>query len=112
MVYAHNADAPQHESARRWVQRLFPRPLTAEEALRAVGEWLALPNVRLIDPGPRHLELVEDLVVRGQAGGPLVTDAALAALAIESGATLASTDQDFTRFPGLRWVNPLAVPTR
>jgi uncharacterized protein len=47
------------------------------------------------------------MVVEGQATGPLISDAVLAALAIEHGAALASTDRDFARFPGLRWVNPL-----
>jgi predicted nucleic acid-binding protein len=45
---------------------------------------------------------------RGAAGGNLVSDAHLAALAVEHGATLHSTDRDFSRFDGLRWENPLA----
>ncbi|MDQ2712389.1 MAG: PIN domain-containing protein [Acidobacteriota bacterium] len=63
----------------------------------------------LLQPGPRHRELLESLILKHQAAGPLVTDAVLAALAIENGARLASTDQDFSRFGGLRWVNPLRV---
>jgi uncharacterized protein len=66
--------------------------------------------VILIRPGPRHLEILESLVINYQASGPLVSDAVLAALAIEHGATLASTDRDFSRFPNLRWVNPLDAP--
>jgi len=65
--------------------------------------------VKLVDAGPQHLAILEELVTRCDASGPLVSDAVLAALAIEHGATLASTDRDFSRFPNLRWVNPLDV---
>jgi len=77
------------------------------EAFAIVGEWLAQPGVVSLHPGPLHAEILEELVSEYGATGPLVTDAVLAALAIEYGATLASTDQDFRRFPTLRWVNPL-----
>jgi hypothetical protein len=64
--------------------------------------------VVIVQPGARHAELLEKLVVETGATGPLVSDAVLAALAMENGAVLASTDRDFARFPGVRWVNPLA----
>jgi len=73
-----------------------------------VNEWLTLPDVIVLHPGPRHWELLERLVTDHKATGPLVTDAVLAALAIENGASLASTDQGFGRFRGFRWIDPLA----
>jgi predicted nucleic acid-binding protein len=62
----------------------------------------------LIAPGPRHWEIFERLCVTAGAKGNLVPDAHLAALAIESGSELVTTDRDFSRFPGLRWRHPLA----
>jgi predicted nucleic acid-binding protein len=65
------------------------------------------PGVIALQPGPLHVEILEELVGDHGAAGPLVTDAVLAALAIEYGALLASTDQDFRRFPRVRWINLL-----
>ena len=81
---------------------------TPEEACRLVDQWLEQPNVRLLSAGENHWPLLRQMVIEGQARGPLITDAQLAALAIEHGAVLHTTDRDFARFPGLRWVNPLA----
>jgi hypothetical protein len=64
--------------------------------------------VGVLEPGERHWEILRRLVDEGQVMGPLVTDAALAALAIEHGATLHTTDRDFSRFSGLKWKNPIA----
>lgn len=134
LLYAHDPESPQHLAARAWLdnlivspeviglpwltiwgfvristnQRIRPHPKAAADAFQRVREWLAQPGVILVQPGARHLELLERLVIEGQAAGPLLTDAALAALALENGASLASTDRDFSRFPGLRWINPLA----
>jgi toxin-antitoxin system PIN domain toxin len=88
--------------------RAFPTPLTITEAVEIVGEWLAQPVVHPVGPGDRHWSILAELLPRAQAKGPLVTDAHLAALAIEYGALLCSTDGDFSRFPGLRWHNPIA----
>jgi uncharacterized protein len=88
--------------------RISETPLEPRKAIRTLQNLLAWPRVRIIEPGPHHIPILEKLVVEGQASGPRVTDAALAALAIEYGATLASTDRDFSRFPDLRWINPLA----
>ena len=73
-----------------------------------MSSWLAQPNVGLLDPGERHWDILGRLMRDAQASGPLVSDAALAAVAIEHGATLYSTDRDFARFEGLRLVNPIA----
>lgn len=61
----------------------------------------------LLAPGDFHWSLLRQMMIDGQAAGPLVTDAQLAAITIENGGVLYSSDQDFGRFPGLRWVNPL-----
>jgi uncharacterized protein len=133
LLYAYNKDAPNHAPAAKWLERLFngsdaiglpwitlwaflristnPRvwtnPKPPKEAFQIVREWLAAPGVIVLHPGPRHAELLERLVIENRAAGPMTTDAALAALAIENGAALASTDRDFSRFPDLRWVNPI-----
>jgi hypothetical protein len=88
--------------------RVFDQPLTIDEAVDIVGSWFEQPTVGVLEPGERHWELLQRLTDRGQATGQLVMDAALAAVAIEHGATLYTTDRDFARFPGLTWVNPLA----
>jgi len=134
LLYAYNADAPQQGTAARWLTslvesgetialpwvtiwafiristnpRIWNNPLPTQRALAIVGEWLGLPDVIVMQPGPRHLELLKRLVMEHNAAGPLVTDAVLAALAVENGALLASTDQDFGRFSELRWINPLS----
>jgi toxin-antitoxin system PIN domain toxin len=133
LLYAYDKDAPNHQAAAQWIKQLFHgsgtiglawitlwafvristnfrilnNPKTAQEAFQIVREWLALPGVVVVQPGPRHVELLERLVIDNRAVGPLMTDATLAALAIENGATLASTDRDFSRFTDLRWVNPI-----
>ena len=135
LLYAYNADAPQHVAAAKWLGalldssepialpwvtiwafvristnlRIWPNPLEAKQAFAIVREWVSQPGVIILQPGPRHAELLERLVSEHVATGALVTDAVLAALAMENGGVLASTDQDFGRFSGLRWVNPLAA---
>ncbi len=134
-IYAYNADAPHHENAKAWLgetlaspevvglpwsvvlaflrimtnQRIFPQPLAMGEAEEIVDSWWRLPSVTILEPGPRHWAILRRVLEEGQVHGPMVTDAHLAALAIEHGATLCSTDRDFARFPELDWRNPLAV---
>lgn len=88
--------------------KAMTNPLTLDEALAQVGEWIALPNVVLAAPTARHFDEFARLLRDVQAAGNLVTDAHLAALAVEHGCRLASTDGDFARFHGLDWFNPLA----
>ena len=133
LIYAHDADAPQHPAVMSWLTELFAgpesvglplhvlwgflristnrqiqsNPRTPQSAFHLIRDWLNQPRVVLVHPGPQHFELLESLVIDCQASGTLVSDAALAALAIEHGAVLASADRDFSRFPNLRWVNPL-----
>ncbi|OFW17311.1 MAG: hypothetical protein A3F70_01725 [Acidobacteria bacterium RIFCSPLOWO2_12_FULL_67_14] len=134
LLYAYNPRATDHEGSRRWLEatlsgpslvrfawlslwaflristspRVFEQPLTMAEAEEAVGAWLAQPVAGILDPGERHWAILRALTRQGQTSGPLVMDAALASIAIEHGATLYTTDRDFSRFPDLRWRNPLA----
>ncbi|GMV88843.1 MAG: ribonuclease VapC37 [Chthonomonas sp.] len=89
-------------------ERVFRNPLSLGEAWDEVEAWMAMPGVVAVQPGPGHLGRVRDLLAPLGAGGKLVADAHLAALAIEQHATLATNDRDFQRFAGLRTVNPVA----
>jgi toxin-antitoxin system PIN domain toxin len=134
LIYAVDADAPQHAKARRWLERtlsgdvpvglpwivllafvrittragVLRRQLSADQAIAFVDEWLEQPYVELVGPAAGHWPLLKKLVREVGAAGNLTSDAHLAALAIEGGWELASTDHDFRRFGGLRVVNPLA----
>jgi uncharacterized protein len=134
LVYAYNSDAADHRRARAWWEACLSQtrpvvlpwavlvgylrlmtsrsvlvdPFTAREAIGHIRSWLARPNVEILDPGPRHLDLLDSLMHEAQASGNLATDVHLAALAIEHRAELHSNDAEFSRFPGLRWTNPLA----
>jgi uncharacterized protein len=133
LVYAYNADAPNHEQARTWWEdslsaarpvglawvvmlgylRLMTGrilridPISPAVTIGHIRSWLARPQVLVLGPGPRHLDLIEQLMAAGNASGQLTTDVHLAALAIEHQAELCSHDSDFSRFPGLRWTDPL-----
>ncbi len=134
LAYAYNTDAPHHEEAREWLESClserttvgFPwvvvlgfvrimssrvvltDPMNPLLALDHVQSWLERPQAHLVVPGPRHLEILTEIMRSACASGRLTTDAHLAAMAIELQAELHSNDADFSRFPGLRWVNPLA----
>jgi toxin-antitoxin system PIN domain toxin len=87
--------------------RVFERPLSIAEAGAAISAWLAQPGSGVLERGERHWDILSGLMREGQTAGPLVMDAVLAAIAIEHGATLCTTDRDFSRFSGLKWTNPL-----
>lgn len=87
--------------------KAFNRPLSIRHAWMQVNEWLALPAVWIPLPTDRHAAILGTLLQETEAGANLVPDAHLAALAIEHGLTLQSTDGDFARFPQLQWQNPL-----
>ena len=86
-------------------------PLSLEKALTRVQSWLDQPCTRVVRPTERHWTIFQQMLIDGQAVANLVTDAHLAALAIEHGCELASTDSDFDRFPKLKWSNLLSLPT-
>jgi toxin-antitoxin system PIN domain toxin len=133
LLYAVDATSPRHRPARRWLEeqlsgtetvgfawivllaflrlstspRIFREPLGPEEALDLIDEWLAQPCAAVVHPGARHSAVLRELLRPLGTAGNLTTDAHLAALAIEHGAELCSSDADFSRFPGLRWSGPL-----
>lgn len=134
LLYAYDSTSDLHQKARAWIESVFSglepvgipwqtvsafvrimtntrlpgERFTTEEAVQLVDDWLAQPNVRLLAPGEHHWALFRQMMVDGQASGELVTDAALAAVTVEYGGMLNTTDRDFARFLGLRWTNPLA----
>lgn len=87
--------------------RIFPRPLGMRDAWRRVSTWLQLDAVWTPEPTERHRDVLEGFLSSVAGTSKLVADAHLAALALEHGLTLCSSDGDFARFPGLRWENPL-----
>jgi toxin-antitoxin system PIN domain toxin len=87
--------------------RPLENPFSIDEATAIVAEWFERPQVTLLNPGERHWQTLCDMMAKGQARGPLIMDAQLAALAIEHGAILATCDRDFALFPGLKFFNPL-----
>ncbi|MFL6465866.1 MAG: TA system VapC family ribonuclease toxin [Bryobacteraceae bacterium] len=133
LLYAYDTKSPIHSQARTWLQRTFSsnqliglpwqsiaaflRVITnsrlpgdrysPEEASQVIDKWLEQPNVRLLIPGQAHWPLLRQTIIEGQVRGSLISDAELAALTIEYGGVLYTTDRDFARFPGLRWTNPL-----
>ena len=88
--------------------RVFEYPLSNKQALSRVQSWLDQPCTRIIRPTEQHWKVLSQLITESQVSANLVTDAHLAALAIEHGCKLASTDADFSRFSGLKWINPLS----
>lgn len=87
--------------------RAFERPLLPSVAWGCVTDWLAAPVAWIPSPGPAYEQILGELIVTYDIRGNLIPDGALAALALEHGVAVASTDTDFARFRGLRWENPL-----
>ena len=136
LLYAALRAFPQHAAARRWLDgainapervgmpwpsllgfvriasnpRVFSRPMAVATAWDQVEAWLARATVWIPLPTDRHAQALAPLLRAHARRREHVPDAHLAALAIEHGLELCSTDGDFARFPGLRWQNPLAVP--
>jgi len=134
LIYAYNSSADRHESARAWLEdafsahdpvrlawstihaflrlmthpALFPQPLKMHDAVGIVESWLTQPIVDILEAGPAYWTILRGILRDAQIRGPLVMDAHLAALAIENGAILHTTDRDFRRFEGLQVKNPLA----
>jgi toxin-antitoxin system PIN domain toxin len=88
-------------------RQIFKKPLTVEQAIKRVQSWIDQPCVRLINPTESHWQTFQLMLNEGQAKANLVPDAHLATLAVEHGCVLYSTDSDFSRFPKLKWKNPL-----
>ena len=133
LLYAEDELSPRHDAARAWWDnelsgsspvclcwtvlaafirigtnpRVFDHPLSLDQALARVQSWMDQPCARIVGPTERHWIVFQEMLRHGQAVANLVTDAHLAALAAEHGCELISTDSDFSRFPGIRWRNPL-----
>jgi toxin-antitoxin system PIN domain toxin len=134
LLYAIDAEADAHERAAAWLEealsgteevgfawvvllgflristspRIYVEPLTVVEASDVIDGWLAQPVSTVVEPTRRHAAILRELLEPFGSGGNLVSDAHLAALAIEHGAEIYSRDNDFARFRGVRWVDPLA----
>ena len=132
LVHAHNADSAVHEKAQRWWdsclsgaegiglawatmlgfvrittnRKIVARPLAVGDVMSRLEGWLALPHVHIAQPSDGHFGKLRAELERLGTAGNLTTDAHLAILAMERGYILYSTDTDFARFSGLRWVNP------
>jgi uncharacterized protein len=132
LVHAHNSDSAVHEAARDWWdhclsgsegiglawaallgfvrlttnRKIVTRPFTVPEVTARIHGWLELPHVHIAQPSDAHFTRLRAVLERLGAAGNLTTDAHLAVLAMERGYVLYSTDADFARFTGLRWVNP------
>ncbi|MGI8759206.1 MAG: type II toxin-antitoxin system VapC family toxin [Acidimicrobiales bacterium] len=128
LLYAVNEADPKHDESRSWLDAalgdreavgfawivvlaflrlstkvsLFPGPLPVRDALARVQAWTDQPPSVIVEPTPRHLGLVAGLLAETGAGGNLVSDAHLAALALEHDATVVTYDTDFSRFTGVR----------
>ena len=134
LLYAVNEDSPLHAAAKGWLEqaltddepvaipwvvilgflriathpRILAKPLKSDQALTVVDSWLCRPTVRILHAGPEHWRILRGLLRESGTAGNLTTDAHLAAMAIESGCELCSTDGDFARFRHLRWANPIS----
>lgn len=86
--------------------RVFDPPTTIDDALKVADAIRNRPNAVAVTPGAQHWDIFGRLCRAASAKGPLVSDAYLAALAIESGSEWITTDRDYARFPGLRWRHP------
>ncbi len=135
LIYAVNRDAPHHGQALQWWEkcladtefiglswpvilgflrittngRIMPSPLSSDQAMDIIGEWLKCPVVRILSPTERHWNIFRQIIRPLGTAGNLTTDAHLAALAVEHGAVLFSTDNDFSRFQFVQWIHPLSV---
>jgi toxin-antitoxin system PIN domain toxin len=133
LLYAFDSHSEHHKPARTWWEaqlsgtesvgltwpvinafirigtnhRSHPRPMTLEEAFVRVQSWLDQPCVKIIQPTENHWTIFQQMLRAGNATANLVSDAHLAALAVEHNCILHSTDRDFSRFRGLKWKNPI-----
>jgi uncharacterized protein len=138
LLYAKFSDMPQHKRTVIWLEqavhdgiriglpwvsllaflristnaRVYASPLPVSHAWKQVEEWLALPGVWIPHPTDQHPRILGRLLNDANVSGNLVTDAHLAALSLEHGLELCTSDSDFARFPGVRWRNPLVEGVR
>lgn len=132
LVYSVNRNDERHERSRRWIdgalvgdgrvalawlaltgflritthRTILDRPLSLDEALSVLRTWVDAPAATLVEPSANHLDVVGGLLGATGTGGNLVNDAHLAAIALHHHATVVTFDNDFDRFPGVRWERP------
>jgi uncharacterized protein len=133
LLYAVHKGTPQHKRAADWLTeqlngstrvglpwqslaaflristhpRAFQRPLAPPTAWERVTDWLSASVAWIPQPGPEYARILGQIIAKYEVGGNLIPDAQLAALAIEHGIPVCSTDTDFARFQELRWIDPL-----
>jgi uncharacterized protein len=131
LLYAMDARSPRHDRARAWLEdafngdeeiglplvsllafvrlstdaRVFEVPMGTTEAIGIVTTWLSVPVVRSVWPTPKHWPTLAQVAAAARARGPDVTDAHLAALAREHGASICTTDRGFARYR-VRTIDP------
>ena len=132
LLYAYDARSAHHAVCREWLtgvlndaepvglpwqtllafvriatnSRAVQTPIPVSQACAIVDSWLQRPQVVVVEPGDRYWDILREQLAQAKVSGPLVTDASLAALALEQGATLCSTDRDFLRFTTLKRLDP------
>ena len=132
LLYAYDARSAHHAVCREWLtgvlnddepvglpwqtllafvriatnSRAVQTPIPISQACAIVDSWLQRPQVVVVEPGDRYWDILREQLAQAKVSGPLVTDASLAALALEQGATLCSTDRDFLRFTTLKRLDP------
>lgn len=133
LIYSYNSESRFHQQAKNWWEsvvnsdelvgiswiailgfarlvsnrKVVSSPISLQRAFEIAELWLEQENVQILNPSSAHIKILKKIVIASQVSSNLTTDAHLAALAIEHQATLFSNDSDFSRFPGLKWVNPL-----
>ena len=137
LLYAYDSSSAHHDACRRWLEgalnddepvglawqtslafiristnpRAVRSPIKTEDACGIIGTLLERPTVLVVEPGDQFWSTFQQIARAARISGPRVTDAVLAAMAVEQGATLCSTDRDFRRFEGLTVVDPTGGPT-
>ncbi len=133
LIYANSPTSAFHAASKAWLEKILssaepvgipilsvyaflrfftnatihPKPATFQQVAAIIDTWLALPHARMLYPGDRHWELLQQLAAQVRLQGAQTTDAAIAAIALEYGGVIHTNDRDFARFPGIRWINPL-----
>jgi len=133
LLYAYDSQSSFHRKAKSWMEdafssselfclswftltafiriatnpRVFQRPLSLGDTITIVDDWLQMDNAVILTPGHQHWAVFRRYLREAQAIGPLATDAHLAALAVEHGATLHTNDRDFSRFKDLKLAFPM-----
>lgn len=133
LIYAINQDAPDHQKAKQWWEncligpetigiawvvvlgflritthpKIMPMPLSPRQAMEFIDDWFMQAPVQIVGPTDRHWEILQQILSDFGTASNLTTDAHIAAIAMERGGVLHSSDNDFSRFTGLKWINPL-----